>query len=376
MILLFWQFNVSHAQSGIDRFIDFFTIYPNKLAAQQDTALYPAKIIMAPVVSYSPSTSLALGVGAKWLFKFKGSGDETRTSNMPISFQYTLKNQFILFSGFEIFSPQEKWMLEGNIIFRKFPRLYYGVGRDTPDSNEEEYEYNQVLIEPILLKQVFYRYFFLGGGFRYNRISGVEFFDPDGELANSDQFGISGSTSVGLQLAAVFDNRNNLLNSKQGWYFEFTHGFYDELFGSTSTFQLTRIDLRRFFMPFKNRGDVIAIQLKTHFSHKDVPLNEHAFFGGSEIMRGYYEGRFIERNMIAAQVEYRRDIKGRFGMVAFIGAGDVASSIDSFELSNVRPSVGFGLRFLLDKREDLNIRFDWGFGQNTNNYYLNIAEAF
>ncbi|NQZ77365.1 MAG: BamA/TamA family outer membrane protein [Ekhidna sp.] len=365
-----------YGQTGVDKFIDWFTIHPNKRVAALDSTIYPAKIILAPLISYSPETSIALGVGAKWLFKMRGSGDETRTSNMPISLKYTFKNQFLLSSGFEVFSPGEKWMLTGNVDVKRFPRFYYGVGRNTLERDEEEYTFNQLLIEPILLKRLFHRYLFLGGGIRYNRISGVFFSDPEGTLALSDQLGIDGSTSVALEAAIVFDSRNNILSANSGWYLEATHGVYNTALSSDYDFELTRIDLRGFVSPFKRRKDVIGFQVRAHLSHGDLPLNEMAFLGSDEIMRGYYEGRFIDRNMFMAQVEYRRDIKGRLGAVAFVGAGDVAERVADFSFSDMKPSLGFGLRFLLDKREDLNVRFDWGFGEGTDNYYLNVAEAF
>lgn len=157
-------------KNGIDNFVETFTFYPNKKKVEKDSSLYLSKIITAPIVSYSPETDFGFGVGAKYLFKFKGSGDETRTSNMPVSMLYTLNNQFFIYSGFEIFTNQEKWVISGNIIFQNYPRLYYGIGQNSPDTNEEIYDTYQFLIEPIVLKQAFTRYLFLGGGFRYNTI--------------------------------------------------------------------------------------------------------------------------------------------------------------------------------------------------------------
>ncbi len=359
----------------VDKAIEFFTIHPNKQKFSEDSTLYPSKIVLAPVIIYTPETKLGLGVGAKYLFKLRGSGDETRTSNMPMSVIYTLENQFVAYSGFEIFSNQEKWMLTGNLQFQIFPQFYYGIGRTTPETNEEEFTYNQVLIEPILLKQLFARHLFLGGGIRYNRIGGVETV-PDGLLETDNYSGSQGSTSVGAELAIVYDSRDNLLNAHKGWYAEFTHGMYGKILGGTHKFQLTRLDLRHYFRPFKNRPSVLAFQLVTHFSFNDVPLNELGALGGGEIMRGYYEGRYLDRNMVAMQAEYRFNLTGRLGGVVFTGVGDVAPSVQSFRFANLRGSVGFGIRFLLDSREDLNIRADWGFGNRTNNYYLNIAEAF
>ena len=80
---------------------------------------------------------------------------------------------------------------------------------------------------------------------------------------------------------------------------------------------------------------------------------------------------------MAAQLEYRKTFgDSRLGMVAFLGAGDVYRNVGDFKLGNLRPNFGVGLRFLLDKTENLNIRLDWGFGDSSNNVYLNIAEAF
>lgn len=365
-------------QNNVNDFEDLknlFTIYPNKKAAAADSTLYASKLVLAPVISYAPETSLGIGVGAKYLFKFKGSGEETRTSNMPITFQYTFKNQFIAYSGFEIFTNQEQWVIEGNLLFQNFPRLVYGIGRDTPQQNEEEYDYFQVLIEPIFLKQMFTRYLFIGAGIRYNSIFNARF-EENGVLETLSPEGYRGSTSMGVELAALYDSRDNILNAHSGWYLELTHGFYGKVLGGTQEFQLTRLDARYFFQPFKKRNDVIGLHLLGNASHKDVPFSELALFGGDEILRGYIEGRYVDRNLIAAQMEYRANITGRLGMVAFFGGGDVFRNFGDFKISNLRPTYGLGLRFMLDREERLNIRTDWGFGEGTNNLYLNIGESF
>ncbi len=358
------------------KFVEFFTLHPNRHKLDLDSTLYPSKLILAPIISFSPETSLGFGIGSKFLFKRPGSGSDTRTSNMPISIQYTLENQFIVSSGFEIFSPGEKWQLSGNAKFQNFPRLYYGIGRSTPETNEEQYEFNQVLLEPILLKNIFVKYLFVGAGVRFNRVGGVELENENGLLANTRIPGARGSTSVGTEFAFVYDSRSNILNAQSGWYVEFTVGHYNKGFGSDYNFELTRLDLRKYWNLSSRNYDVFALQLKTHFASEGAPLAELAFFGSEEIMRGFYEGRFIEKSMVAFQAEYRRNLFGRLGVVFFVGAGDVEDDIGDFKLRRFRPSAGFGLRFLLDKRENLNLRFDWGFAKGNNNYYLNIAEAF
>lgn len=364
------------AQEDFEDFKEFFTFYPNKKAAAKDSTLYKSKFIAAPVISYSPETSLGFGVGAKYLFKFRGSGEETRTSNMPMTLQYTLNNQFIIYSGFEVFTNQEEWVIEGNLRFQNFPRLFYGIGRDTPEDNEEVYDFYQLTVEPIFLKQLFARYLFIGAGFRYNHIFNTSI-EEDGWLATNQPLGYEGSTSVGAEFAVLYDSRNNILNAQNGWYLEFTHGVYGKVLGGTHNFEFTRFDIRHFFKTSKKTNDVLGFQFIGHFLHRDAPLSEYALFGSSEILRGYTEGRYVDRNLMAGQVEYRKNFKNsRFGVVAFAGTGDVYNTLENFKFSNLRPNFGIGLRFLLDQKENLNIRFDWGFGESTNNVYLNIAEAF
>jgi len=267
-------------------------------------------------------------------------------------------------------------VLTGNIRFQNFPRLYYGIGRNTPEENEEQYDNYQATFEPILLKRLFTKYLFLGGGVRYNRIFNVGI-EENGLLATNRPSGFNGSTSVGVELAALYDSRDNILNASKGWFLEFTHGTYGKALGGTHKFSLTRFDIRYFTRVSKKNKDVLGFQFMGHFSNDDVPFSELALLGSSEILRGYREGRFVDRNLLASQVEYRKTFKdSRWGAVAYAGIGDVFNNTEQLKISSLKPNFGIGLRFLLDKEENLNIRADWGVGKNTNNFYVNIAEAF
>jgi len=364
------------AAQDIEKIKDFLTIYPNKAKVEKDSTLYLSKIITSPVITYSPETSIGVGIGAKYLFKFKGSGEETRTSNMPVSLRYTLKNQFIFFSGFEIFTNREAWVITGNILFQNFPRTFYGIGRDTPIENKEDYSSHQFLFEPIVLKKVLIDYLYVGGGLRYNNIFNVEV-EKEGILDTEKISGYNGSISTGMELAVLYDSRDNILNATKGWVFEFTRGFYNDFLGGSNKFTLTRFDLRYYKSLNKSNRDVLAFQFLGSFSDGDVPFAELALLGGSEIMRGYREGRYVDNNIIAGQVEYRKTFKNsRWGVVTFAGAGDVFNNSSELSLKNIRPNFGIGVRFMIDKEERLNLRGDWGFGDESNNVYFTLSDAF
>ena len=378
--LLFAQVSDTATQSTtwIENAIEFFTFHPNHRKVQRDSSIYASKFILAPIVSYSPEESLGIGTGSKFLFKFKGSGDETRTSNMPMSLLYTLENQFVFHSGYEIFFNQEKWVLEGNVRLKSFPTFMWGIGNDTPNENKEKFSSLQVEVEPILLKQMFLDHLFVGLGFRINTVSNVQL-ERNGIVQNLPIPGIEGSTSLGGQFGLLYDSRDNLLNARKGAYIRFTHGQYDQILFGTHTFQSTRLDCRYFVQPFKKKpknDDVIAFQFASQFNKGNVPLAEYARLGSKEIMRGLFEGRYIDKNFMATQVEYRKRIVGNLGMVGFVAVGDVAPQISDFNIPDLKVTGGLGVRYLIDKKENLNIRFDVGLSSEKAKQYINIAEAF
>jgi hypothetical protein len=345
--------------------------FKNEADRQKDTTRFRSKFVISPVLSYKPETSWGFGIGAKWLFKFKHATEDTRTSNMPISALYTLRKQVVISSGYTIFFNHENWMLKGNIGYSKFPQQYYGIGNNTSTKNEELFEYQNILVEPLLLKRIVGK-FFLGGGIRYNTIWDMEY-EKDKSLDQEKPLGFDGSVSAGLEVAATYDNRDNVLNAFSGVLYEFRHAFYGKQLGGVP-FQLTKVDLRQYFK-LSHRNDVLAFQGYGYFSDGRAPLGELAALGGSDLMRGYYKGRFLENNMLAAQMEYRFPVFAPIGMVVFAGAGEVYNKISDLRFRNMKVGYGAGLRLRIVKSENLNIRFDVARGEKFN-FYFGIAEAF
>ena len=98
--------------------------------------------------------------------------------------------------------------------------------------------------------------------------------------------------------------------------------------------------------------------------------------GGEELLRGYYGGRYRERNLLAVQAEYRAHVWWRFGAVGFVSAGRVSHDLSDMDFSGFKPAVGLGLRFLLAPDEGLNLRADFGFGKESSGFYLGLGEVF
>ncbi|MBT9394679.1 outer membrane protein assembly factor [Hymenobacter sp. NST-14] len=365
------------SRSLLDRLLDVFEFDLNQPAVAQRGA-YPTRLVLAPIISYAPETSWGLGIGAKFLFKPRGVGADTRTSNIPVSFQYTLNQQYILYSGYTVFFNHENYLLRGNLRHSSFPQLFYGVGNNTPSSNEEIYDYRYTVLEPLLLRRVAGK-LFLGGGVRHVRVSDVQLAPQSLLLDNSGQpreTGALGAISTGLETALTYDTRDNVLNAQRGTLAEVTHGWYGQQLGGQFRYELTKIDVRQYFQLATGRQHVLAYQVFGYLTSGNVPLLENGALGGGALMRGYYEGRYLDRNYAAAQVEYRRPLTNRFGVVGFASVGRVAARLRDFDFQGLHPAAGAGLRFKLVKAENLNLRFDAAFGDSGGTFYLNVAEAF
>ena len=91
-------------------------------------------------------------------------------------------------------------------------------------------------------------------------------------------------------------------------------------------------------------------------------------------MRGYYEGRYNDNNMITTQLELRQQIWNRLGGVVWGGCGVLFATWDKFDPKEILPTYGVGLRWRV--RNNSNIRFDVGFGRNCYGFIFGINEAF
>ena len=101
-----------------------------------------------------------------------------------------------------------------------------------------------------------------------------------------------------------------------------------------------------------------------------------SLLGGTKRMRGYYEGRFRDQNAALIQSEVRFDIYRRLGGVVFGAVGILGDNKSMLRPDDPKAAYGAGLRFTINRRDHLNIRADYGFGQQSSGFYLTIGEAF
>lgn len=75
-----------------------------------------------PVVTYSPETSLGLGLGAIKLFQPReGASPSLRPSSMPITFIYTLKKQAILEVDLDLWKHENRDFFNASLELANYP---------------------------------------------------------------------------------------------------------------------------------------------------------------------------------------------------------------------------------------------------------------
>ncbi|UCF20102.1 MAG: BamA/TamA family outer membrane protein [Gemmatimonadota bacterium] len=330
-------------------------------------------LVFIPVLYYSPETKTAFGAALQYYFRESGSADDSRPSNLVPVLIYTQRNQIIAFLAADTYWKDETYRFEGYVGYSKFPDKFYGIGNDTPDDNEEDYTPKYAELRFAAQRRL-YSGLYLGLGYQLQDVEITEI-DPDGLLAEGNITGSDGGLSSGVSLLANWDTRDNLFLPGKGSFHQLNASFFGRTLGSDFTFSRYTLELRHYLTILP--GQTLALQALGSASTGEPPLNQLAKLGGEVLMRGYYDGRYRDKNVVVVQAEYRIiPAWRRLGLVGFLGFGDVADKINAFKLSDFKYSVGGGLRFLLNRAEGITLRLDFGFGRGTSGMYITLGEAF
>lgn len=96
-------------------------------------------------------------------------------------------------------------------------------------------------------------------------------------------------------------------------------------------------------------------------------------------MRGYYLGRYRDKNLLVAQTEVwwlPFGFSKRWGGTLFGGLGTVAPTFRQLRLDQIHWAVGGGARLLFFQKEDVYLRADLGVTREGTGLYFSLGEAF
>lgn len=325
-----------------------------------------------PFIFYTPETDLAFGAGGVISFKFSDKPG-LKPSNITGSGYYTVNNQYDFTLMPEVYFNEDKFKLWFKFNYGKVFDRFYGVGKSTPEIENDKYFQQNFIFNLKLLTEAFYDELKLGAIYEYRYMNVADKlgnpFLESGELPGSE-----GGTTSGLGVVVTWDSRDNIYYPHSGGYYEFSVTYFQNKIGSDFNYNKYIFDFRRFFEV--SHRHILAVQTYIMIETAAPPFYDLALLGGDRLMRGYIMGRYRDRTYYVLQAEYRTPLWWKFRLVFFGGVGDVASGVSKFTISTIKPSYGAGIRFRIDELEKLDLRFDVGFGRGTHGIYFSINQAF
>lgn len=344
-----------------------------KLWASPPDTTKRATFIPLPIIFFSPETEWGFGAAGIYSFHFAGDSINSRPSQLQLGFAYTLRNQLLAYLPFQLFLKNSQYKIYGELGYYRYVYEFSGIGNK---GFQEESELFSVNFPRVRLNALYQPKKDLFVGLRYwmDDYDIVEVAE-DGLLDEGNISGAAGGFLSGLGLVSNLDTRDQIFYPSKGVYTELVFFFNQKIFGSDFNFFKTILDGSTFF---KTKFDhIIALNTYMEFTAGDAPFNQLSLLGGSKRMRGYFEGALRDKQFVSFQAEYRMTLFWRIGAVFFAGIGAVGADIPEVsEVGNLKYSIGAGLRFLLDEKQKVNLRFDAGFGKNTSGLYITISEAF
>lgn len=360
---------------------DFLKRFIQKMYFDKDSTKKP-NFVLVPALASSPETGIEFG-GASLLSFYTDTTKHsiTRVSNLYGYASITTKGQEKISLNATYWTPQNKWHYTSNISFYNYPFEFYGVGNNTLKANKETIEEKKtrlsVTADRLIFKNVYAG--FSAGGVKYYYYSGTYFENPAFKNNPAIQDHNGGSVVYGGGIL-VYDSRNSNTYTTKGTYINMYCNLLQGIFGNNSyTGGFFNIDIAKYFKLQKQL--VLAFDLKEQsLLGGRSPFYLLPQLGNDALMRGYYTGRYRDRNLAAGQTELRYRITDRFGIVGFVGTGEVAH--DAFSLAELKPNYGGGFRYFFDTEKGLSIRMDYGLGQKVDGegrqggFYIALGESF
>lgn len=316
-----------------------------------------------PAVTYSPETRLGLGVRAIRIFRPE-KGSINHPSTLPVTFLYTLNKQVMLSAAVDLWQKENKNHLSARVEFSDYPFKFYGMGNHRQDKLEENYASKKAHAWLTYQKRLGQN-IYIGPRYEY-KWEDIYRCDEGGLLDSGKLRGSQGQSISGVGVALSFDSRNNIFQPDRGAFHQVQVMSFQPFLGSQYTFTRTVMDFRKYVAVHKQQ--VLALQAWYSLVTGDPPFQEVSLIGGSDIMRGHFEGKYRDRHAMVYQAEYRMPVYRKLRLVLFASAGQVAPKVSAYAFGRFKYGGGIGFRYRLTE-EGLNIRLDIAYGAQKAFYF-------
>jgi hypothetical protein len=357
--------------------------------------------LVIPVIGSQPATGFVYGGVGQYTFKGKKLEDKYSTVNLSVT--YTTKQQLLVNVKNNLLLKNNKLFFSGDWRYYIFSQDNYGLGSDIvpPIVRDDDFDLNE-LREPMQ-----YNYFkfhqtvswnvggnsFIGAGVHldgYTEIQDENLDIDNGQFTEhynySQKYGFSNKEYYvsGVSFNFVYDSRDNQINANNGWYGNINYRI-NPSFGENQRASSVLFAEYRYFKPLSviNKQHVFAVWAQGQFlTSGTVPYLNLPAIGWDQRSRsgkGYTQGLFRGYNLVNAEVEYRFPISCNqlLSGTVFVNATTTSDKERDIRLFQyIQPAVGVGFRILIDKATRTNLILNYGWGRDSEAFYLNAGETF
>jgi hypothetical protein len=269
-------------------------------------------------------------------------GSKSQTTNERLTLRYIDPH----FHGFLFVGGELSHQIEGS-------NRFFGFGPNTPHSAESTYSLDEsktsltlgvnLPLHSEILWTMTYRDVEIRKG-------------PLGDLPQA-QTAFPGASPDGHvpvvteRLSLIRDSRDSTVTPTEGTYFELYGDLSRKALGSTSEFTRYGVEGKA-FLPNEDASRVSALRFLYGLETGAAPFFEQFWLGGSSELRGYGDGRFVDRAMSLFNFEerirvYRMRAFGvdtDFEFTPLFDVGSVFPDFRQFQLNDYHFVGGFGMR--------------------------------
>lgn len=321
-----------------------------------------------PMVNYSNATGFSMGAITQMFYKANAKDTISPSSSTGLFGMYTTNKTYFLAGFQQLYLNEDRWRILaaiglGNINYQYWQDLpltggtYVGFGTKAT--------FAMARVERKVYKKL------------YAGLNGVlskaetEFDLPD-HFPDSLRNDKRNMNNIGYRLN--FDMREHQITPYGGYNVSFNNDFFREWIGSDNNFEKYEIVYNHYYK-IKNERNILATRVKASIATGDVPFQGQSVVGQDDI-RGYTKGKYRADQVYAVQAEYRWRFYKKFGMVGFFGLASAVEHIGDIPDSELLPSAGVGIRYMMIEKERINVGIDFAKGKGDWGLYFRIGESF
>lgn len=342
--------------------------------------------------SYNATTSFSMGVLACGLYSWDRADSTLQKSMIGIFGNFSVKGTVVVGVDGKNFLPGDKWRWNYLLALQHAPAAMWGIGYSAGD--EKFWHEGKLVSNGGKLTRLAAQF---NTDFLY-RLSDAVYIGPSVDLnytyalkttnkalideqGNSigeitpfrDFYGNNLEKSVftfGFGGTFNLDTRDNPLNAYRGVFLKLQQLYYPANTAGGS-YGVTDFTFSHYIPTWK--GCIMAYEAHARLAYGDVLWTKMSQLGGSYRMRGYYQGQYRDKNILEGQLELRQHVWKRFGIVGWVGTGNVWGQ-EKFRGDHFLLNYGGGIRWEFKQR--INLRIDCGKTKDDWNICFNINEAF